>query len=116
VVDAFLAATHGGDIEALLALLDPEVVRRADRTALRAGAAAELRGGRAVAEETATNARVARFAAPALVDGRVGLVVAPRGRLLVAIALTVKGEKVSEIDAIADPWRLRRLDLAVLAG
>jgi hypothetical protein len=59
---------------------------------------------------------VARFAAPALVNGRVGLVVAPRGRLLVAIGLTVKGDKITELDAIADPLRLRRLDLAVLAS
>jgi RNA polymerase sigma-70 factor (ECF subfamily) len=116
VVDAFLAATRGGDIEALLAVLDPGVVRRADRAALRPGAATELRGAQQVAEETATNARVARFAAPALVNGRVGLVVAPRGRLLLAIGLTIKGEKITEIDATADPLRLRQLDLAVPAN
>jgi RNA polymerase sigma factor (sigma-70 family) len=116
VVDAFLAATRGGDLTALLAVLDPEVVRRADPAALRAGAASVLRGAQAVAAETVTNARVARFAAPALVDGRVGLVVAPRGRLLVAIGLTVRGDKITEIDAIADPARLRQLDLAVPAG
>jgi RNA polymerase sigma factor (sigma-70 family) len=116
VVDAFLAATRGGDLTALLAVLDPEVVRRADPAALRAGAASVLRGAQAVASETVTNARVARFAAPALVDGRVGLVVAPRGRLLVAIGLTVRGDKITEIDAIADPARLRQLDLAVPAG
>jgi hypothetical protein len=69
-----------------------------------------------VAEETTTNARVARFAAPALVDGRVGLVVAPRGRLLAAIALTIKDEKITEVDAVADPLRPRRLDPAVPAG
>jgi RNA polymerase sigma factor (sigma-70 family) len=116
VVDAFLAATRGGDLTALLAVLDPEVVRRADRAALRAGAATELHGAQAVAEETATNARVARFAAPALVNGRVGLVVAPRGRLLAAIGLTVKDDKITEIDVIADPLHLRQLDLAVLAN
>ena len=116
VVDAFLAATRGGDIEALLAVLDPDVARRADRAALRAGAATELRGAQQVAEETATNARVARFAAPALVNGRMGLVVAPRGRLLLAIGLTIKGEKITEIDATADPLRLRQLDLAVPAN
>jgi RNA polymerase sigma factor (sigma-70 family) len=116
VVDAFLAATRGGDIEALLAVLDPEVVRRADRAALRAGAATELRGAQAVSEETASNTRVARFAAPAMVNGRVGLVVAPRGRLLLAIGLTVKDDKITKIDVIADPLRLRQLDLAVLAN
>jgi RNA polymerase sigma factor (sigma-70 family) len=116
VVDAFLAATRGGDVKALLAVLDPPVVRRADRAALRVGAATELRGAQAVAEETATNARPARFAAPALVNGRVGLVVAPRGRLLLAIGLTIEGEKITEIDVIADPLRLRQLDLAVPAS
>lgn len=57
----------------------------------------------------------ARFAQVALVNGRVGLVVAPRGRLVIAIGFTIKGEKVTEIDLIADPLRLSRLDLAVLA-
>jgi RNA polymerase sigma factor (sigma-70 family) len=116
VVDAFLAATRGGDIEALLAVLDPDVVRRADRAAIPARMPTELHGAQQVAEETATNARPARFAAPALVNGRVGLVVAPRGRLLLAIGLTIKGEKITEIDAIADPLRLRQLDLAVPAN
>jgi RNA polymerase sigma factor (sigma-70 family) len=115
VVDAFLAASRAGDIEALLAVLDPSVVRRADRAVLPAGAPSELRGGRAVAEETRGNRRRARFAQVALVNGTVGLVVAPRGRLLAAIELTVKDDRIAEIDVIADPERLRRLDLAVLA-
>jgi RNA polymerase sigma factor (sigma-70 family) len=115
VVDAFLAATRGGDIEGLLAVLDPDVVRRADDrvTRLRGGASV-LRGARAVAEETAGNSRPARFARPALVDGRAGVVVAPRGRLLLAIALTIEGERITEIDMTAEPERLRQLELAVL--
>ena len=116
VVDAFLAATRGGDIEALLAVLDSDVVRRADRAALPATVATELRGAQAVAEETRGNWRRARFAQVALVNGMVGLVVAPRGRLVVAIGLTIKDDKITEIDVIADPLRLRQLDLAVLAN
>jgi RNA polymerase sigma factor (sigma-70 family) len=116
VVDAFLTATRGGDIEALLAVLDPDVVRRADRAALPAGAATELRGAQPVAEETRTNAVRARFARPALVNGTVGIVVAPRGRLLLALSLTIKDDKITEIDVIADPPRLHQLDLAVLVN
>jgi RNA polymerase sigma factor (sigma-70 family) len=115
VADAFLAATRSGDLQALLAVLDPGVVRRADRAALPAGPA-ELCDVQAVAEETRGNWRRARFARVALVNGTVGLVVAPRGRLVVAIGLTIKGDKVAEIDVIADPPRLRQLDLAVLRG
>jgi len=114
VADAFLAATRGGDLTALLALLDPSVVRRADPAALPAGVAAELRGAQAVAEETRGNWRRARFAQVALVNGTVGLVVAPRGRLWMTIGLTIKDDKITEIDVIADPSRLRELDLAVL--
>jgi RNA polymerase sigma factor (sigma-70 family) len=114
VADVFLAATRGGDIKALLAVLDPSVVRRADRAALPAGPA-ELRGGQAVAEETRVFSRRARFARLALVDGTVGIVVAPRGRLGLAIGLTIKDDKITEIDVIADPPRLHQLDLAVLA-
>ena len=114
VVDAFLAAARGGDLEALLGLLDPDVVRRADRAALAVRQPAELRGARAVAEETRGNARRARYARAALVNGAVGLVVAPRGRLRFALTLAVEGDKVTQIEVIADPARLARLDLAVL--
>lgn len=114
VVDAFLAAARGGDVDGLLAVLAPDVVRRGDRGALRAGAPTELRGAHAVMDETLTSSRRAGFARTALVDGRVGLVVAPRGRLLLALALTVDGDRITEIDVVADRGRLRRLDLAVL--
>ncbi len=113
VADAFLAATRGGDLKALLAVLDPDVVRRADRAALPAGPA-ELRGAQGVAEETRVFSRRARFARLALVDGTVGIVVAPRGRLRLAVGLTIKDDKIAEIDVIADPPRLHQLDLAVL--
>jgi RNA polymerase sigma factor (sigma-70 family) len=113
LVDAFLTATRGGDFNTLLAVLDPDVVRRADRAALPAGPA-ELRGAQAVAEETRVFSRRARSARLALVDGTVGIVVAPRGRLLLALSLTIKDDKITEIDVIADPSRLHQLDLAVL--
>ncbi|WP_329398455.1 sigma-70 family RNA polymerase sigma factor [Streptomyces lydicus] len=116
VVEAFLAAARGGDLGELLAVLAPDVVRRVDPAVLRAGGAAELRGARAVAEETVLLARNARFAAPALVDGTVGLVVAPHGRLLFALTVTTEDGRVTAYDVIADPARLRGLDLAVLDG
>jgi RNA polymerase sigma-70 factor, ECF subfamily len=112
VVDAFLAAARGGDLEALVAVLDPDVVLRADRGALPAVASREVRGAPAVARR-AVKGR-ARAARPALVNGTVGVVVAPRGRLLMALGFTIRGGKIVEIDAIADPDRLRRLDLSYL--
>jgi RNA polymerase sigma factor (sigma-70 family) len=114
VVDAFLAAARGGDIMGLLAVLDPDVVRRADRVALPAGVATEIRGAAAMAEETAGNAERARFAVPALVDGTVGLVVAPFGRLTAVLRLAVEDGRITEVDVVADPDRLRDVDLAVL--
>jgi RNA polymerase sigma-70 factor (ECF subfamily) len=74
----------------------------------------EALGARAVAGRALAYSRNARFAQPALVDGAVGVVVAPRGRLLLVLAFTFRGGKVVEVDVLADPARLRRLDLAVL--
>jgi len=111
VVDAFLAASRGGDFDALLALLDPDVVLRADRAAVDAGAPREARGAAAVAD---TFSGRARFAQPALVNGAAGAVWAPRGRPRVVFGFTVTRGKIVEIDILADPARLRQLDLAVL--
>ncbi|ATL31150.1 sigma-70 family RNA polymerase sigma factor [Streptomyces formicae] len=116
VVEAFLAAARGGDLEALLMVLAPDVVRTADLSALPAGRAAVIRGARAVADETVLLRRNARFAEPALVDGAVGLVVAPHGRLLLALVIRVEGDRVAAYEVVADPARLRALDLAVLGG
>jgi RNA polymerase sigma factor (sigma-70 family) len=113
LVDAYLAAARDGDMRALLEVLDPDVVRRADRLALPPGVPTEVRGARAVAEGTRLFASLARVARPALVDGAPGLVVAPRGRLELALAFGVEGGRIVEIDVIADPERLRELDLAV---
>ncbi|MGC5397249.1 sigma-70 family RNA polymerase sigma factor [Streptomyces sp. DT20] len=114
VVSAFLAAARAGDLTAVLAVLAPDVVRRADPVAVPPGGTAEARGARAVAEGTAALAHRSRLAEPALVNGRVGVVVAPRGRLLFALTFTIEDDLITEYDVIADPARLRRLDLAVL--
>lgn len=114
VVEAFLAAARGGDFEALLAVLDPEVVVRADRAAVPPGSALELHGAATVAKQALIGSRGARFAELALVNGAVGVVVAPRGRLLLVISFKIRGEKILGIEVIADPERLRQLDLAIL--
>ncbi|HEX5156832.1 MAG TPA: sigma-70 family RNA polymerase sigma factor [Ktedonobacterales bacterium] len=111
VVDAFLAASRAGNFEALLTLLDPEVVFRADRAAMATGASAEMRGAVSVAKQFLGRAQAAR---PVLLNGAVGVVVAPRGRLFVALRVTINEGKITEMDAIADPEYLRSLDLAVL--
>jgi RNA polymerase sigma factor (sigma-70 family) len=114
VVEAFLAAARGGDFEGLLAVLDPEVVVRADRAAAPAGASREARGAPAVAERALAFAWLAQFARPALVNGTAGVVVAPRGRLFSVMGFRIRGERIVAIDILADPERLRRLDLTVL--
>jgi RNA polymerase sigma factor (sigma-70 family) len=114
VVAAFLAASRDGDFNALLAVLDPDVVLRADSGAVPAGASREVRGAPAVAEQALTFSRLARFAQPALVNGAAGVVVAPHGRSFSVMGFTITRGKIVEIDILADPARLRQLDLAVL--
>jgi len=114
VVEAFLAASRGGDFDALLAVLDPDIVVRADQAAASLSTAREVRGASAVAEQALTFARLARFAQPALVNGAVGIIVAPRGRLFVVMSFRVTRGKIVEIEVLADPARLRQLDLALL--
>lgn len=111
VVEAFLAAARGGDFEALLALLDPEVVVRTDQ----AGVSREIRGAVAVASgAVSVSAAAGASAYPALVDGKVGFLVAPAGRLLRAIRFTIDGRKIREIEVINDLERLQTLELTVL--
>ena len=111
VVDAFLAASRDGDFDALLALLDPDVVLRADPGAVPPGGSAEVHGAPAVAEQFSGRARAAQ---PALIDGAVGLVWAPGGRPQVVFDLTIMEGKIVEIDLIADADRLGELDVATL--
>jgi RNA polymerase sigma-70 factor (ECF subfamily) len=114
VVDAFLAAARSGDFDALLAVLDPDVVLHADRGALPAGASREIRGAAAVATGALSYARrLASFARPALVNGTAGLVVAVQGRPFAVLGFTVTHGKIVEIDILADPVRLSQLDLAI---
>src|SRR3989449_4148858 len=113
VVDAFLAASRGGDFAALLAVLDPDVVLRADPTAGRMGATAEVRGAKAVAETFKGRAQAAQ---PALVNGAAGLVWVAGGEPRVVFTFMTAGAKIVAIDLIADPDHLRRLDLAILNG
>ena len=114
VVDAFFAASRDGDFDTLLAVLDPDVVLRIDGGAVRAGLSREVRGAAAVAEQTLTFSRLSPFIRRALVNGVAGVVVAPRGRPFAVMGFTVRGGKIVEIDVLADPERLGRLDLAVL--
>jgi hypothetical protein len=111
VVEAFLAASRGGDFDALLAVLDPDVVVRADRSAVQAGTSAEVRGA---AEVAGTFAGRSRLAQPALVDGAVGAVWAPGGQPRVVFGFTITHGRIVAIDILADPERLDQLDLAVL--
>jgi len=115
VADAFLAAARHGDFEALIAVLDPDVILHADASAGPAGSPREVRGAQLVARGALAFAERARFAQPALVNGAVGVVAVPFGRLLVVVGLTYTGERISAIDVIADPERLRELDLAALS-
>jgi RNA polymerase sigma-70 factor, ECF subfamily len=115
VVDAFLAAAREGDFDALLELLDPDVVLRADAGALPSGASREMHGAQAVAEGARTFARLARLAQPALVNGAAGFVVAQQGRPVSVAGFTVTGGKIVEIDILADPERLRQIDLSLLS-
>jgi RNA polymerase sigma-70 factor (ECF subfamily) len=114
VVSAFLAAAREGDLAAVLNVLAPDVVRRADAAALPPGAAAVVRGAQAVAEGTVLLAARSRLAELALVNGEVGVIVVTGGRLRIAITFTVEDGKIAEYDVIADPARLRRLSLAIL--
>jgi RNA polymerase sigma-70 factor (ECF subfamily) len=110
VAEAFLAASRAGDFEGLLAVLDPDVVSRADR-AIPKGAPLEVRGARAVASRAMLFRQLAEFAQPVLVNGAVGYVVARQGRVVVVAAVTVVGGKITEMDFITDPDKLSKLTL-----
>jgi RNA polymerase sigma factor (sigma-70 family) len=114
VVDAFFAAVQNGDFEQLVAVLDPAIVLRADGGA-RTGASRLVRGARAVAAQAATFSRLGLSNQLVLVNGNVGLVSRrPDGRPFAVLGFTIAGGKVVEIDILADPARLSRLDLSAL--
>ncbi len=112
VVDAYLAAARGGDFDALLAVLDPDVVLRADAQAVPAGAPTEVRGAELVARQALVHR--ATTARAALVNGAPGIVVAPAGRLRLVLVPTIEDGIITELDVIAEPERLEQLELAVL--
>jgi RNA polymerase sigma factor (sigma-70 family) len=114
VVDAFFTAARGGDFDALVGLLDPEVVLRADFGARRPGAPRIVRGPAAVARQAFLGAQPAARLHPALVNGAAGVVVTVRGRPRAVMGFTVAGGRIVEIDAIADPDRVARIAAAVL--
>jgi RNA polymerase sigma factor (sigma-70 family) len=114
VAEAFLAAARGGDLGALIAVLDPDVELRADAAASPSGRPVTIRGAAAVAGGARAASTRSRYGRVALINGTPGVVMAPRGRLAVALAFTYSGDKISQIDVIADPARLEALDLAVL--
>ena len=115
VVGAFLTALREGDFDALVAVLDPEVLLRDDSAAL-PGAAAQMRGARAVGAHALGYSRSARFVHPALVNGAVGLAIVPQGQIMGALGFTFEQDKIVEIEMISDPERLRHVDLAGLDG
>jgi RNA polymerase sigma-70 factor (ECF subfamily) len=114
VAEAFLAAARGGDFTALIAVLDSEVILTADVSAAPSGRPVTLRGAEAVARGAALSGGRAGVSQLVLVDGAVGIMFAPAGQLEVVLAMTISGNQISAIDVIADPHRLRQLDLALL--
>jgi RNA polymerase sigma-70 factor (ECF subfamily) len=114
VAAAFLAASRGGDMAALLAVLDPEVELHADAATTPSGHPVTLHGAAAVARGAVASSGLSSDSALALVNGSPGIVWAPHGRLARALAFTITDGKVSRIDVIADPPRLRHVNLAVL--
>jgi RNA polymerase sigma factor (sigma-70 family) len=111
IVETFIAALRRGDVEGLIAILDPEVVGRAvDDT----GNVREVRGARTWASGAVAFARLATRMAPALIDGSVGLVMAPKGRLLRALRFTFEGGRIARAEVIADRARLDALDIAAI--
>src|ERR1039458_6997508 len=114
VVDAFLTAVRAGDVPSLVALLDPDFTVRADVSAA-AAVPSDIHGAENWAKLAVQATRGAKFARAALVDGTVGIVVAPRGRLFRVLRFTMAGDRIATMEVIGDPVRLRQLELAVLS-
>ncbi len=114
VVEAFLAAAREGDFDALVALLDPDVVLRADSGPALPGATLEIRGAAEVAARALTYARLQLFNRPALINGQLGMIAYRDGRPFSVGAITVRGGRIVEMDILADPERLSQLDLTAV--
>jgi RNA polymerase sigma-70 factor (ECF subfamily) len=114
VVDAFLDAVQNGDFEALVGVLDPDIVLRADGGAVK-GMSRLVRGAQAVVSQAASFSKIALSNQIVLVNGNVGVVTRlPDGRVFSVIAFTIAGGRVAEMDILADPDRLSRLDLSAI--
>lgn len=114
VVDAFLAALKRGDLAALMAVLDPDLVFRADRFAATAGRDVEIHGAANWAKNAVNYAHLIQAADLSLVDGGVGIVLAAEGRLSRVLKLRFNDDRISEVEVIADPERMHRMELAIL--
>ena len=114
VVDAFFAAARDGDFDALVAVLDPDIVLRSDGGTQRPEVSVIRRGAETVARQALMFSNLSPFVRPALVNGAAGVVVAPDGQAFSVMAFTVAGGKIVAIDVLADPERLAHLDLSVL--
>ncbi len=114
VVDAFLTAARGGDFDALVAVLHPDVVLRADFGPKRPAASTVVRGAQAVARQARLGASPAAELHPALVNGAAGVVITMRGRPYAVMGFTVAGGQIVAIDVVADPERVRRVAATVL--
>jgi hypothetical protein len=114
VVEAFLTALRAGDFEGLVAVLDPDVVVRIDEAAARPGPAREIRGARDWAKGAIAFSKLAGAVEPALIDGTIGLILAPGGHLQRALRFTFESGQISQVDIVGDPDHLRELELGLL--
>ncbi|KAK1178148.1 sigma-70 family RNA polymerase sigma factor [Streptomyces sp. NBS 14/10] len=114
VVDAFLTASRGGDFDALLAVLDPDVVARSDGGTLRPSLL--RRGAQDVASQAITFARIAEAARPVLINGSPGVVSVAEGRVVSVMAFTIRGGRITALDILTDPERIAEMDLDALSG
>ncbi|MGH2944316.1 MAG: nuclear transport factor 2 family protein, partial [Solirubrobacteraceae bacterium] len=113
VVDAYFAAVREGDFDALVAVLDPQVVLRSDGGTERARQTVVIRGARDVAAQAVRAARLAPFVRPALINGTAGVVATARGRAFAVMAFSVTEGRIVAIEVLSDPERLADLDLGV---
>jgi RNA polymerase sigma factor (sigma-70 family) len=116
VVDAFFAAARDGDFDALIEVLDPDVVLRIDGGGLRRQTSLVLHGAEAVAAHTRTYSNLHPYVIPALVNGTAGALVAPYGRVFSVMAFTITNGRIAAIDALTDPERLSQLNLTIPAS
>jgi RNA polymerase sigma-70 factor (ECF subfamily) len=115
LVERFLAALRAGDVEGLVAVLDPDVLVRVDGTAAAGGQPVELRGARQWASGAVAFARMATAIQPALIDGQVGLVLAPHGKLTRVVRMTIDAGRIASVEIIADPAKISAISVHALA-